>query len=62
MSFAQFTEVLRRSMRGLPASNDGLTDAEAAPSVEGKSPDEGAVMRLVKGLNGQARPRLCSWL
>ena len=45
-------------MRGLPASKDGLTDAEAAPSVEGKRPDEGAIMRFIKGLNGQVRSRL----
>jgi linoleate 10R-lipoxygenase len=53
MPVAQLSEVLRRSMQRLPSSADGLTDAEAAPNVEGRRDKESLLMRTVKGINGQ---------
>jgi len=42
-------------MKRLPTSADGLTDAQAAPNVEGREDKESVLMRMVKGFNGQVR-------
>ncbi|KAG9021613.1 hypothetical protein FS842_006536, partial [Serendipita sp. 407] len=53
MSAGQMAENIHRSFRGLPASMDGLSDAQAAPLMEGKQHDEGFLLRAVKSVNGQ---------
>ena len=58
MPVAQLAELLRRSSNRLPTSADGLTDAEAAPTVEQKQDKEAFLMRMVKGLSGQVRGSL----
>jgi hypothetical protein len=62
MPVAQLSEVLRRSMRRLPSSADGLTDAQAMPNVEGREDKESALMRMVKGFNGQVRTGVCLFM
>ncbi|PVF94289.1 heme peroxidase [Serendipita vermifera] len=49
------TELLRRSMRGLPTSADGLTDAQAAPAMEGKKDKESFLLRIVDEIEGQVK-------
>jgi hypothetical protein len=49
------TELWRRSIRGLPTSSDGLTDAQAAPAIEGKKDKEALLLRIVEGIEGQVR-------
>ncbi|CAG8505142.1 15835_t:CDS:10 [Acaulospora colombiana] len=53
-AIGQMTELFRRSMRGLPISADGLTDAQAAPAMEGKKDKEAFILRIVEGIEDQA--------
>ncbi|KAG8791373.1 hypothetical protein FRC17_008760, partial [Serendipita sp. 399] len=46
---------VHRSVRGLPKSKDGLSDAQAAPAMEGKKGDEASLVKLVKGISGQIK-------
>lgn len=52
-SVANITEVKRLSLRRPPKSSDGLSDAQAAPTMEGKQDKTSLLLRVVKSVDGQ---------
>ncbi|CAG7848099.1 Psi-producing oxygenase A AltName: Full=Fatty acid oxygenase ppoA; Includes: RecName: Full=Linoleate 8R-lipoxygenase; Includes: RecName: Full=9,12-octadecadienoate 8-hydroperoxide 8R-isomerase [Serendipita indica DSM 11827] len=55
LSAGQLADVVNRSYRGLPISQDGLSDEQAAPATENKREQEAWLLHAAKGLDAQIR-------